>query len=155
VNRLLLLGAISFFATASIARGQVSPTAVAVDSIALNTVTDYSIKSGKLALASAANPGKVYLPDGTYTNEAGTIIVILGGKITRVQGSEGDLTEISAVRVNRFRYVMLTPSTNALNTVSEIQLPSGEFKSGDGAATITIVSARPIRFTLTGSAPAK
>jgi len=155
VIRPLVLGMFSVLVTASAGHAQTPATAIAVDTIALNTVTDYSVKSGKLVLSSVANPGKVHLPDGTFTNEAGAILVILGGKIARVQGSEGDLTEISAVRMNRFQRIMLTPSTNALNTVTEIPLPSGEFRSEDGAATVTIVSGRPIRFTLAGSAPAR
>ena len=57
----------------------------AADPALRNAVTSYAMRSGKLALSSAANPGPVFLPDGTYTSEAGTIVVIVDAIINRVQ----------------------------------------------------------------------
>lgn len=119
-----------------------------LDSSTRNVVTAFSVRSGKIALSSAANPGPAYLPDGTYTNENNTIIVILDGRIARIQTSSGAITEISSVRVNRLHGILLTPSTNALMAVSDITLPSGTFKSEDGASSVTVVAGRPNAFTL-------
>lgn len=120
----------------------------ALDSSTRNVVTAFSVRSGKIALSSVANPGPAYLPDGTYTNENNTIIVILDGRIARIQTSSGAITEISSVRVNRLHGIMVTPSTNALMAVSDITLPSGTFKSQDGASSVTVVAGRPSAFTL-------
>ena len=119
-----------------------------LDSSTRNVVTEFSVRSGKIALSSAANPGPAYLPDGTYTNENNTIIVILEGRIVRLQTSSGEITEISSVRVNSLHGVMLTPGTNALMAVSDIRLPSGTFKSEDGASSVSVVAGRPSAFTL-------
>jgi hypothetical protein len=127
----------------------------ALDSSTRNVVTAFSVRSGKIALSSAANPGPASLPDGTYTNENNTIIVILDGRIVRIQTSSGAITEISSARVTRLHGIMLTPSTNALMAVSEITLPSGTFKSEDGASSVTVVAGRPTAFTLSSALPNK
>ena len=115
-----------------------------VDSTA---VTAFSMKSGRIALSSLANPGMTYLPDGTYTSDAGTVIVILDGKISRLQRNN-EVTEIASVRVHRLHGIMLTPNTNALNAVSEITMPTGMFVSADGSSSITVISGRPTRFII-------
>lgn len=137
----------------SAAHAQVSLPAAPqpVDSAELNTVTTFSVKSGRIALSSAANPGPVYLPDGAYTNDSNLIIVILEGRISRIQTSVDAITEISSVRLSRNHIITLTPSTSALMAVTDIALPSGIFKSEDGATSFTIVAGRPIAFTLAGS----
>jgi len=112
------------------------------------TVTSFSIKSGKLLLASAGNPKGVTLPDGTYTNESQTILVIINGSITRVQQSTGEIVEIASARVTRQNQIRLTPSTNALMAVSEMPMPSGTFTSDDGHSSFTILLGRPTAFTL-------
>lgn len=152
--RMLQLACVSVVVGASAAYAQApSPAAAAdqPDSSAQNAVTTYSVKSGKIALSSTANPKAAFLPDGTYTNESGTIIVILDGVIVRIQRDSGEITEISSVRVNRDRVIMLTPSTNALMQVADIRLPSGTFKSEDGRSSITVVVGRPTAFTLPAS----
>jgi len=114
-----------------------------------SAVTSFSIKSGKIALSSLKNPGPVYLPDGTYTNEGGAVLVILDGHITRLQRNpDGEMTEIASIRLNRLHGIQLTPSTNALMTVSEITLPTGTFTSADGASSMRVVSGRPTTFTI-------
>jgi len=118
---------------------------------AQNVVTTFSVKSGKIALSSVAYPGKTYLPDGTYTNENGTIIVIVDGILVRLQQSTGEITEIASVRVNRQNVIVLTPSTNALIQVTDVKLPSGTFKSEDARSSITVVAGRPTAFSLPGS----
>jgi hypothetical protein len=123
------------------------------DTSTRNVVTAFSVRDGKIALSGAVNRGPAYLPDGTYTNESNTIIVIRDGVIVRVQTSSGEITEISAIRMNRQSVIMLTPSTNALMQVSDIKLPSGTFKSGDGRSSITVVAGRPTAFTLPESSP--
>lgn len=125
-----------------------------VDSADLHTVTTFSVKSGRIALSSAANPGPVYLPDGTYTNDSNLIIVILEGRIARIQTSADAITEISSVRMNRNHVITLTPATSALMAVTEFTLPSGLFKSEDGLTSFTIVAGRPIAFTVSGPPPA-
>lgn len=115
-----------------------------------DAVTEYSIRSGKLMLSSKANPKPAALPDGTYTNPADLILVILDGRITRVQESTDRITEISSMRLNRQRLIMLTPSTTGLMTVNDFTLPSGTFTSEDGKSSITIVYGRPIAFVLSG-----
>jgi hypothetical protein len=120
----------------------------AADPALRNAVTTYAMRSGKLALSSAANPGPVFLPDGTYTSEAGTIVVIVDGIINRVQRGTGEITEISNVRLNRQKLITLTPSTNALMAVSDFTLPSGTYKSEDGLSSLTVVVGRPTEFTL-------
>jgi hypothetical protein len=139
--------------TASAVSGQ-APSRVAVpdttvqDSAALNAVKDFSIRSGKLVLSSAANPGPVHLPDGTYSDESNTAIVIRDGKIARIQQASGDLIEVSVVRLNRRGVITVTPYTNALMAVSDMPLPTGTFKSDDGVSSIRIVLGRPTAFTL-------
>ena len=103
-----------------------APDSIVQDSAALNAVKDFSIRSGKLVLSSAANPGPVYLPDGTYSDESNTAIVIRDGRIARIQQASGDLIEVSAVRLNRRGVITVTPSTNALMAVSEwVESPGG------------------------------
>ena len=119
-----------------------------VDSAMRNVVTAFSVKSGKLVLSSAANPGKSYLPDGTYSTEDGAILAIVDGRISRFQRATGDIVEISNVRVTRLGLVALTPSTNALMAVSDFNLPSGTYKSEDGKSSLTVVAGRPTAFVL-------
>lgn len=115
-----------------------------------DSVTAYSIKSGRLMLSSKANPKPVALPDGAYTNEADVIIVFVNGRVTRVQESTDKITEIESARLNKNKLVTLTPSTNALMAVSELILPSGTFTSEDRRNSVTIVFGRPTAFTLSG-----
>ena len=119
-----------------------------VDSAMRNVVTAFSGKSGKLVLSSAANPGKSYLPDGTYSTEDGAILAIVDGRISRFQRATGEIVEISNVRVTRLGLVALTPSTNALMAVSDFNLPSGTYKSEDGKSSLTVVAGRPTAFVL-------
>lgn len=119
-----------------------------VDSAMRNVVTAFSVKSGKLVLSSAANPGKSYLPDGTYSTEDGAILAIVDGRISRFQRATGEIVEISNVRVTRLGLVALTPSTNALMAVSDFNLPSGTYKSEDGKSSLTVVAGRPTAFVL-------
>ena len=152
--RMLQLACVCVMLGASAAYAQApSPAAAAdaPDSSTQNVVTTFSVKSGKITLSSAANPKAAFLPDGTYTNESGTIIVILDGVIVRIQRDSGEATEISSVRMNRDRVIMLTPSTNALMQVTDIRLPSGTFKSEDGRSSITVVVGRPTAFKLPAS----
>lgn len=138
-------------ATAVSAQSQSSaavPDSTVQDSAALNAVKDFSIRSGKLVLSSAANPGPVHLPDGTYSDESNTAIVIRDGKIARIQQASGDLIEVSVVRLNRRGVITVTPYTNALMAVSDMPLPTGTFKSDDGVSSIRIVLGRPTAFTL-------
>ena len=132
-----------------------APTAVPnlPDSSAQFVVTAFSVRSGKIALTSAAKSEPVYVPDGTYTNENNTIIVILDGRMARIQTSAGEIKEISSVRTDRQNVIMLTPSTNALMQVTDIRLPSGMFKSNDGRSSIAVMAGRPIAFTLPANSP--
>jgi hypothetical protein len=116
-----------------------------------NAVTTFAIKSGKLLLSSKANPKPAAMPDGAYTNQSGLIIVILGGRVTRIQESTDKIIEIASMRLNRQRLIALMPSTNALMAVNELMLPSGTFKSEDGRSSITVVFGRPTEFTLPGA----
>ena len=116
-----------------------------------NAVTTYSVRSGKLMVSSKANPKPTTLPDGTYTNQSDLIIVILNGRVTRIQESTDRITEIASMRLNRQRLVVLMPSTNALMAVGEVMLPSGTFRSEDGQSSVTIVYGRPAAFTLGAS----
>jgi hypothetical protein len=131
-----------------------APSAAAepVDSATLNGVTTYSIKSGKIAMSSIANPKPSFLPDGTYVNESGTVLVILEGAITRLERAEGEATEIFSVHLGRDRVVMLVPSTNALMQVADVRLPSGTFRSVDGLSSMRVLSGHPVSFTIPGSA---
>ena len=115
---------------------------------AQNAVTAVSIKSGRLVLSSAANPGKTLVPDGTYTNELNTIIVIVNGRIARVQESSGSIVEVESISQSRQGVIRVVPSTNALMAVSERPLPSGTFRSEDGQSSIKIVFGRPTEFTI-------
>ena len=123
----------------------------AVDSATLYNVTEYSVKTGRLVLASAANPIPVFLPDGTYTNEAGENFVISDGKVVRIIDGAGQATDIAHTRKNRFGLITLTPSTNALMTVSDVKLPSGNFTSDDGLVTFRSVLGRPTSFRISRS----
>jgi hypothetical protein len=140
-------------AAPAIARSQssaaVADTASAADR---NVVTSYSVKSGRLMLSSAANPGPVAMPDGTYTNESGIAIVFLEGSITRLVRGES-ISEISNMRVNRQKLVVLTPSTNALMAVSDINLPSGTFKLPDESSWIRVIIGRPAEFLIAAPTP--
>jgi hypothetical protein len=115
-----------------------------------DSVTAYSIRSGRLMLSNRANTKPVALPDGAYTNEAGVIIVFVNGRVSRVQESTDKITEIASARLNRNRMVTLTPSTSALMAVSEVILPSGTFTSDDRRTSVTIVFGRPTAFRLPG-----
>lgn len=128
-------------------------TADIPDSTAQSVVTTFAIRSGKIALTTAASQAPAYLPDGAYTNESNTVIVILEGVVARIQTSSGQITEIGSVRMNRQRMITLTPSTNALMQVSDIRIPSGTFTSEDGRISITFVQGRPTAFTLPRSSP--
>ena len=112
-----------------------------------NAVTAVSIKSGKLALSSAANPGPVFLPDGAYTNESNTTIVFLDGRILRVEHGSGTVDQVGSVRIQRDR-VMLTPSVRALMAVSPFALPSGTFRNQEGNSWFKVVSGKPTEFGL-------
>ena len=153
---LIRIALVSSLIASSVASAQTTappspPEASAVDSATLYNVTEYSVKSGKLVLASAANPIPIYLPDGTYTNEAGEIFVISDGKVVRIQDAGGQITDITATRKNRFGLIVLTPNTNALITVSEVKLPSGNFTSDDGLVTFRSVLGRPTSFRISRS----
>lgn len=124
------------------------PDSAIAGMVAQNAVTAVSIKSGRLVLSSAANPGKTLVPDGTYTNELNTIIVIVNGRITRVQESSGSIVEVESIRQSRQGVIRVVPSTNALMAVSERPLPSGTFRSEDGQSSIKIVFGRPTEFTV-------
>ena len=144
-----MIGALSATAvSAQTASVGAPPDSAVMDSAKQNEVSAYSIRSGKLALSSVANPGPVNIPDGTYANEAGLILVIVGGRFTRMQEPTGGITEIASIRLSRQRLVRMLPSTNALNAVSELPLPSGTFKSEDGKSFFTIVFGRPTAFTV-------
>jgi hypothetical protein len=154
--RTLGLAGVVWVVTASAVSAQTPAAAPATDtavadSTTQNAVTKYSIKSGKLALSSAAHPGLTFLPDGTYTNQADLIIVILDGHITRIQDGSGPITEINSIRLTRQQAVALMPATSGLMAVREIPLPSGTFTSADGKNSFTIVYGKPTEFTLGGS----
>jgi hypothetical protein len=93
-----------------------------------------------------------FLPDGTYTNESGTVIVILEGVVARLQRDQGEATEIASVHLGRERVLMLVPSTNALMQVSDIRFPSGTFTSADGKSSIKVIQGHPVSFTIPGPA---
>ncbi|HUQ48957.1 MAG TPA: hypothetical protein VM053_12055 [Gemmatimonadaceae bacterium] len=125
----------------------------AVDSTAPIPVTSYAVKSGKIALSSAMSPKPVFLPDGTYTNDGGTVIVIVDGVIVRLERDGGEATFIESVRTNRDKQIMLTPSTNALMQVTDMRLPSGTFRAADGKSSFSVVMGRPTAFNLPGASP--
>jgi len=154
--RMLLLACVCVVIGASASYAQEAAPAAppeAVDSTAPIAVTTFAVKSGKIALSSAASSKPAFLPDGTYTNEGGTILVIVDGLIVRLQRDSGEATEIGSVRMNRDRVIMLTPSTNALMQVTDIRLPSGTFKSADGKSSVSVVMGRPTAFNVPGSSP--
>lgn len=130
------------------ASGAWAQDSTSVDSAMRNVVTSFSVKSGKLVLSSAANPGKSNLPDGTYTSDDASIMVIVDGRITRFQRGSGEIVEIQNVRVTRLGLISLTPSTNALMAVSDFNLPSGTYKSEDGRSSLTVVVGRPTMFII-------
>lgn len=145
---ILRLCAVCVFAAATTADAQ-EPAPVAIVTMPDSTaVTDVAIKSGKLMLASLANPKPTALPDATYKNEINTIIVILDGRIARIQPEQNETTEVASVHLSRRGIVVLTPSTNALMAVTGFALPDGSFKSEDGSASFTVVNGRPYSFTL-------
>ena len=146
VTMLRLIPILAVFTSAAVSAQTPAPS----DSVAEdpNAVTAYSIRSGKLMLSSKAHPKPVTLPDGAYTNQSDLIIVIVNGRVTRLQESTDKITEIASMRLNRQRVVTLTPSTNALMAVGEFMLPSGTFKSDDGKSSVTIVIGRPTAFML-------
>lgn len=127
-------------------------TTPAADSARPNDVTAVSIKSGRLALSSASNPGPVFLPDGAYSNGSGTVLVLLDGRIIRVEYGSGNVSQVASMRVQRDK-VMLTPPVSALMSVSPFQLPSGTFTSQDGAHALTVMSGRPTAFVIQAGAP--
>ena len=130
------------------ATGASAQDSTSVDSAARNVVTSFSVKSGKIVLSSAANPGKSYLPDGTYSTDEGAVLVIVDGRISRFQRASGEMVEISNVRLTRLGLLALTPSTNALMAVSDFNLPSGTYKSEDGRSSLSVVAGRPTAFIL-------
>ena len=147
--RMIGLFAVLFTVTASGAAAQAPAPAQADTAVTdVNAVTAYAIRSGKLVLSSKANPKPTPIPDGTYTNQADLILVILDGRVTRVQESTDRITEIASMRLNREKLVRLTPSTNALMAVGEMPFPSGTFKSADGLTSFTMVYGRPTEFIL-------
>ena len=121
------------------------------DSTASNEVTAVTIASGKLALSLKGEPGPVFLADGVYTNESKTVIVVLDGRITRIEYASGTVTRVASIRLQDQR-VILTPPVTALMPVSPSPLPSGTFTSQDGAI-LRVVSGRPTEFARRGAAP--
>ncbi len=101
-------------------------------------------------LSSKTNPKPVSLPDGVYTNQSDLVLAILDGRVTRIRESTGGITEIAWMRLNKDRLMKLTPSTNALMTVTDVTLPSGTFKSEDGRSYVKIVFGLPTAFSLSG-----
>lgn len=132
------------------ASGASAQDSTSVDSATRNVVTSFSVKSGKIVLSSAANPGKSYLPDATYSTDEGAILVIVDGRISRFQRASGEMVDISNVRLTRLGLIALTPSTNALMAVSDFNLPSGRYKSEDGRSSLTVIAGRPTAFTIPG-----
>jgi hypothetical protein len=124
-----------------------SPDTTATDA---NAVTVFAIRSGRLMLSSKANPKPVVLPDGVYKNQSDLVLAIIDGRVTRIAESTGEITEVASMRLNKDRLVKLTPSTNALMTVTDVTLPSGTFTSEDGRSSVKIVSGRPTMFTIPG-----
>ena len=122
-------------------------TSAPADSTRPNDVTAVSIKSGRLALSSTSNPGPAYLPDGAYSNGSGTVLVLLDGRIIRVEYGSGSVSQVASMRIQRDR-VMLTPPVTALMSVSPFPLPSGTFTSQDGAHVLTVLSGRPTEFII-------
>ncbi len=145
--RLVALLAV-FGASTAYAQDTAPPSSDTTATVNPNAVTAYVIKSGKLMLSSKANPKPVRVPDGTYTNQDNSIIVFIDGSITRVMRSTGEITEIASMRLNREQRIRLTPSTNALMSVSDMPLPSGTFTSQDGRSSVTFILGRPMEFTL-------
>lgn len=127
-------------------------TPASAESTGPNEVTAVSIKSGKLALSSAANPGPVFLTDGVYTDEGNAVIVVLDGRISRVEYASGKLIQVASIHRQRER-IMLVPQVSALMSVSPFPLPSGRFTSDNGV-TLTVVAGRPTEFTLRAATPA-
>ena len=147
---MLRIVAILLASTASAVSAQ-APAPASADTTTADpdAVTAYSVRSGKLILSSRANPKQAPLRDGTYTNQSGVIIVVVDGRVTRIQESTGGITEIASMRLNRKQLITVTPSTNALMAVSDFPLPSGTFTSEDGSS-VKIVLGRPTAFTLPG-----
>jgi hypothetical protein len=147
ISILRLAATLSLFTAGTISAQEPTP---AQDTAAADpdAVTAYAVHSGRLVLSSRANPKRAPIPDGTYKNQADMIIVILDGRVTRIQESTDRITEIASMRLNRQKLVTLMPSTNALMAVNELILPSGTFTSDDGRTSFTIVFGRPTAFRL-------
>jgi hypothetical protein len=145
-----LVASLSLFTAATVAAQTAAPALSDTAETHPNAVTAYAIRSGKLMLSSRTNPEPVSLPDGTYKNQSDLIVVIMNGRVTRIQETTDRITEISSMRLNRQKLVTLMPSTNALMAVNELLLPSGTFTSEDGKTSFTIVFGRPTAFTLSG-----
>ena len=111
------------------------------------------MKSGKIALSTATSAKPVFLPDGTYTNEGGTVLVIVDGVIVRLERDGGEATFIESVRLNRDKQIMLTPGTSALMQVTDMRLPSGTFRTADGKSFFSVVMGRPTSFNVSGASP--
>lgn len=148
----LALASVLIGATAAQAQSPAS-SPEPVDSAAPIAVTTFAVKSGKIALSSASNPKPVFLPDGTYKNESGTVIAIVDGVIAKIERDGGEATFIETVRMNRDRQILLTPSTTALMQVADIRLPSGTYTSVEGQASFSVVMGRPTSFTVPAKAP--
>jgi hypothetical protein len=154
--RILQVSFAFLLAGAGVASAQVqtaSAPAEPVDSTAPIPVTSYAIKSGKIAMSTATSSKPTFLPDGTYTNDGGTIFVIVDGVINRLEREGGEATYIETVRMNRDHQIMLTPSTTALMQVAEMRLPSGTYRSADGKSSVSIVMGRPTAFTVPARSP--
>ena len=142
--RMLGLGAAGLLVVVNATHAQVPASA---DTMPPDGVTAVSVKSGRLALSSAANPGPVFLPDGAYTNESNTTLVILDGRIMRVEYGSGTVAQVGSIRMQKDK-VMLTPSVRALVSVSPFVLPSGTFRTQDGSSWFRVESGRPVEFTI-------
>jgi len=112
------------------------------DSSAFDVVTSVSIKSGRLALATAGVSEPMYLPDGAYRSDTKTVLVILDGRISRVEYASGTITPVASARMERGR-VMLTPPVGALMQVTPFPLPTGTFTNEDASVTLKVVSGQP------------
>ncbi|HEX6574742.1 MAG TPA: hypothetical protein VF042_07195 [Gemmatimonadaceae bacterium] len=139
--------AIAFSAATAAAQDPAAASPDTTDPATRNVVASYNIKSGRLMLASVANPSPVPMPDGTYTDGSGASIVILDGAITRYQRSSGAIVEISNMRLTRQKLITLTPSTNALMAVSDMTMPTGTYRSPDGS-WLKVIAGRPAEFAI-------
>jgi hypothetical protein len=152
MNMMRMAGLAAAFVVAAMHATQ-AQAAAAADSVGPNGVTAVAIKSGRLTLSSAANPGPVVLPDGAYKGDGGTTLVILDGRLTRVEYASGTVVDVASVRV-RDQRVIVTPGTTALVQVTPFPLPSGTFANQNGGASIKVVSGRPTEFSM-GAPPSQ